>query len=104
MKKTRELCELDIESVEQIPALIAQLSEQQQAQTQQILSLKHKLDINSASVEQFNKAFELVKQLRPECERSDAAAFAKSALAKAVSANNDAAQTDSLAVAKTRSD
>ncbi|PMO29470.1 chromosome partition protein MukB [Vibrio breoganii] len=92
LEETRTLCDLDIESVEQIPALIAELTAQQQAQTQQILSLKHKLDINSAGVEQFNKAFELVKRLDANCGRSDAASFAKNALAKAVSANNDVQQ------------
>ncbi|CAM4029295.1 chromosome partition protein MukB [Vibrio neonatus] len=90
--EARELCGLDIDSVDEIPAIVSELTEQQQSQTQQILSLKHKLDINSAGVEQFNHAFELVKKLDDTCSRQQAASFAKSALAKAVSANNDVSQ------------
>jgi chromosome partition protein MukB len=88
----RELCGLDINSVEQIPTLISELTAQQQQQTQQLLSLKHKLDINSAGVEQFNAAYALVQQLDSSCSRSDAATFAQTALANAVSAKNEVQQ------------
>ncbi|OBT15947.1 cell division protein MukB [Vibrio sp. UCD-FRSSP16_10] len=92
LQDTRELCGLEIDSVDFVPALIAELSAEQQSQTSQILSLKHKLDINSAGAQQFNNAFNLVKTLDADCTRNDAASFAKSALAKAVSANNDVQQ------------
>ncbi|WP_261815487.1 chromosome partition protein MukB [Vibrio gallicus] len=88
----RTLCGIEIESVDNIPQLLSDFETQQTQQTQTLLSLKHKLDINSAGVEQFAKAYDLLKQIVPDCARSDAQQQARSVLEKMQAAKHEAAQ------------
>lgn len=88
----RELSGLEIESVEAIPALLNDFEKQQSTQTQTLLTLKHKLDINSASVEQFAKAFELLKQIVPEASRENAELEARRVLESLQAAKHEVAQ------------
>lgn len=88
----RELCGLEIENVEAIPALINDFEQQQSTQTQSLLTLKHKLDINSASVEQFGKAFELLQKIVPNASRENAEAEARRVLESLQAAKHEVAQ------------
>lgn len=82
LEKTRNLIDDSAFTIENIAPLSAQLKQQEEQQTQTLLALKHKLDISSAAVEQFEKGFSLVQAIYPETERSDVFKKAKLAVAK----------------------
>ncbi|MDE1332062.1 chromosome partition protein MukB [Vibrio aestuarianus] len=58
-------------------ALVNELKQQQDSNTTTLLALKHKLDMSSAAVEQFDHALKLVQGIVGVIPRSDAAAQAK---------------------------
>ncbi|MBF9000762.1 chromosome partition protein MukB [Vibrio nitrifigilis] len=89
LDKARQLLGDDDLTIDKAIEAVSSLRKQQDSQTQTLLSLKHRLDMSSAAAEQFEKAYALVKTIKGDVARSDAAQEAKSAL----SAFRDAGHT-----------
>lgn len=82
LEKAKTLIADDTLSVDNVSAKMSALEASQNAATEQVLSLKHKLDMVSKVSQQFETAFELVKQIAPTASRDNAAAEAKALLEK----------------------
>ncbi|MBW3696620.1 chromosome partition protein MukB [Vibrio sp. T187] len=83
LEKTKSLLEDPSITPEGAISLVSELKAQEEANTQTLLALKHKLDMSSAASAQFEKALALVKSIVGEIARGDAAQYAKDALNKA---------------------
>ncbi|WP_117233228.1 chromosome partition protein MukB [Vibrio maerlii] len=80
LDKAQQLANSDDLTQDSAPQLLSTLKEQEAEQTQTLLSVKHTLDLSSAAAEQFEQAFQLVKQVVGQTERGDASNAAKQAL------------------------
>ncbi len=80
LDKAQQLANNENLTQDSAPQLLSALQEQEAEQTQSLLSVKHTLDLSSAAAEQFEQAFQLVKQVVGQTERGDAAGAAKQAL------------------------
>lgn len=87
LEKAQQLLDNDSINAQDSSELLSNLKQQESEQTSQLLSLKHKLDISSASAKQFDHAFGLVKKVDSSVDRKEAAPFAKSAIEKLRDAN-----------------
>lgn len=83
LTKAQQLLGDDTISADSAQALVAQLKDQQDERTSELLALKHKLDMSSAAAEQFDNAFALVKSVLGEVERGDAASKAQQLIRQA---------------------
>jgi chromosome partition protein MukB len=88
LNKAQQLLGDENLSADNAPAIIATLEVQQKESTEHLLSVKHKLDISSAAAEQFDSAFGLVKTIQSDTPRAEAAAVARTIVAKAQAAKN----------------
>ncbi|MGF1767135.1 chromosome partition protein MukB [Enterovibrio makurazakiensis] len=68
----------------------------EEAQTAQLLSLKHKLDLSSAAAKQFERGLQLVRQIVGEVSREDASTKAREVIAKGREFANLANNSDQL--------
>ncbi|NIY93341.1 chromosome partition protein MukB [Vibrio diazotrophicus] len=83
LDKAQQLLGDDAISAENAVAKVAELKQQQEARTSELLSLKHKLDMSSAAASQFENAFSLVKRVLGNVERQDAAQQARTLIRRA---------------------
>ncbi len=83
LDKAQQLLGDDAISAENAVAKVAELKQQQEARTSELLSLKHKLDMSSAAASQFENAFSLVKSVLGNVERQDAAQQARTLIRRA---------------------
>ncbi|MGY2573635.1 chromosome partition protein MukB [Vibrio sp. C8] len=88
LDKAQQLLGDEAISAENAVAKVAELKQQQEDRTSELLSLKHKLDMSSAAASQFENAFSLVKRVLGNVERQDAAQEARTLIRRA----NDAQQ------------
>lgn len=77
LEKAKSLLDDDALTAESAQALVAELKHQEANNTNELLSIKHKLDMSSAAAEQFDTAYKLVKSIMGDVERNQAAAQAK---------------------------
>ncbi|NAX21141.1 chromosome partition protein MukB [Vibrio sp. V39_P1S14PM300] len=89
LDKARQLLGDNTLTAEGAQALVAQLKAQESANTNTLLSVKHKLDMSSAAAQQFDTALKLITGIVGQVERSDAADKAREVIRKA----RDAEQT-----------
>lgn len=89
LDKARQLLGDNTLTAEGAQALVAQLKAQESANTNTLLSVKHKLDMSSAAAQQFDTALKLITGIVGQIERSDAADKAREVIRKA----RDAEQT-----------
>ncbi|OXX70539.1 chromosome partition protein MukB [Vibrio sp. V19_P1S1T109] len=83
LDKAKQLLNDDQLSPERAQAQVSDLKHQQDANTTTLLALKHKLDMSSAAVEQFEQALQLVRSVVGEVPRHDAAQHAKAIMQQA---------------------
>ncbi|MFV0447315.1 MAG: chromosome partition protein MukB [Vibrio sp.] len=83
LDKAQQLLGDETISAENAVAKVAELKQQQEERTSELLSLKHKLDMSSAAASQFENAFSLVKRVLGSVERQDAAQEARSLIRRA---------------------
>ncbi|MBD0785351.1 chromosome partition protein MukB [Vibrio sp. Y2-5] len=83
LDKAQQLLGDDAISAENAVAKVAELKQQQEVRTSELLSLKHKLDMSSAAASQFENAFSLVKRVLGNVERQDAAQQARTLIRRA---------------------
>ncbi|MCY9845101.1 chromosome partition protein MukB [Vibrio caribbeanicus] len=83
LEKAQQLCDDDSLTLESAQILADNLKRNEKAATEELLATKHKLDLSTATVEKFEKAFELLKRVVGTIERSDAADVAKVTLRRA---------------------
>ncbi|PNH82655.1 chromosome partition protein MukB [Vibrio diazotrophicus] len=83
LDKAQQLLGDDAISAENAVAKVAELKQQQEERTSELLSLKHKLDMSSAAASQFENAFSLVKRVLGNVERQDAAQEARTLIRRA---------------------
>ena len=83
LEKAQQLCDDDSLTLESAQTLADNLKINEKAATEELLATKHKLDLSTATVEKFEKAFELLKRVVGNIERSDAADVAKVTLRRA---------------------
>ncbi|EFP98318.1 chromosome partition protein MukB [Vibrio caribbeanicus] len=83
LEKAQQLCDDDSLTLESAQKLADNLKRNEKAATEELLATKHKLDLSTATVEKFEKAFELLKRVVGNIERSDAADVAKVTLRRA---------------------
>ncbi|PNI02364.1 chromosome partition protein MukB [Vibrio diazotrophicus] len=83
LDKAQQLLGDDAISAENAVAKVAELKQQQEERTSELLSLKHKLDMSSAAASQFENAFSLVKRVLGSVERQDAAQEARTLIRRA---------------------
>ncbi|GAL13604.1 chromosome partition protein MukB [Vibrio astriarenae] len=77
LEKAKSLLDDDALTAETGQALVSELKNQETNNTNELLSIKHKLDMSSAAAEQFDTAYKLVKSIVGNVERNQAAAQAK---------------------------
>ncbi|MGR5117283.1 chromosome partition protein MukB [Vibrio astriarenae] len=77
LEKAKSLLDDDALTAESAQALVADLKNQETANTNELLSIKHKLDMSSAAAQQFDTAYKLVQSIVGDVERHQAAAQAK---------------------------
>ncbi|CAH8197385.1 chromosome partition protein MukB [Vibrio aestuarianus] len=77
LDKAKQLLGDDNVTPDTAVALVGELKQQQDSNTTTLLALKHKLDMSSAAVEQFEHALKLVQGIVGAIPRGDAAAQAK---------------------------
>ncbi|QIA64927.1 chromosome partition protein MukB [Vibrio astriarenae] len=77
LEKAKSLLDDDALTAESAQALVSELKNQEANNTNELLSIKHKLDMSSAAAEQFDTAYKLVKSILGNVERNQAAAQAK---------------------------
>ncbi|USD42109.1 chromosome partition protein MukB [Vibrio sp. SCSIO 43135] len=83
LEKAKQLLDDPSLTAESAIDLVNSLKAEQEANTTELLAIKHKLDMSSAAAEQFEKAFSLIKSIAGDVERSQAATEAKQAIVKA---------------------
>ena len=83
LDKAQKLLGDEAISAENAVAKVAELKQQQEERTSELLSLKHKLDMSSAAASQFDNAFSLVKRVLGNVERQDAAQEARTLIRRA---------------------
>lgn len=83
LDKARQQLDDPTLSAETAHARISELNAQQAQKTSELLAVKHKLDMSSAAVEQFERALSLVQSVVGEVDRSQAAEQAKAILRQA---------------------
>ncbi|MCW8335056.1 chromosome partition protein MukB [Vibrio paucivorans] len=83
LEKAEQLLDDPSLTAESAIDLVNSLKAEQEANTTELLAIKHKLDMSSAAAEQFEKAFSLIKSIAGDVERSQAATEAKQAIVKA---------------------
>jgi chromosome partition protein MukB len=83
LDKAQQLLGDEAISSENAVAKVAELKQQQEERTSELLSLKHKLDMSSAAASQFENAFSLVKRVLGNVERQDAAQEARTLIRRA---------------------
>ncbi|MCZ4371082.1 chromosome partition protein MukB [Vibrio diazotrophicus] len=83
LDKAQQLLGDEAISAENAVAKVAELKQQQEERTSELLSLKHKLDMSSAAASQFENAFSLVKRVLGNVERQDAAQEARTLIRRA---------------------
>ncbi|PNH87730.1 chromosome partition protein MukB [Vibrio diazotrophicus] len=83
LDKAQQLLGDEAISAENAVAKVAELKQQQEERTSELLSLKHKLDMSSAAASQFENAFSLVKRVLGSVERQDAAQEARTLIRRA---------------------
>lgn len=83
LDKAQKLLGDEAISAENAVAKVAELKQQQEERTSELLSLKHKLDMSSAAASQFENAFSLVKRVLGNVERQDAAQEARTLIRRA---------------------
>ena len=81
--KAQELCNDESLTLESAQTLADNLKINEKTATEELLATKHKLDLSTATVEKFERAFELLKRVAGNIERSDAAEIAKVTLRRA---------------------
>ncbi len=81
LQQTREMLGNADLSVEDVGGLLSELKRQQQQQTTELLTLKHKLDISAAAAEQYQQGLALLEKVYGDVERSQAAVKAGEAIA-----------------------
>lgn len=96
LEKARELTGNDALSQENAAEYLASLKAKEDAQTSELLSLKHKLDLSSAAAKQFERGLELVRSIAGEVSRSDAGEKAREVIAKGREFANLAANAEQL--------
>ncbi|MDG3088365.1 chromosome partition protein MukB [Vibrio hannami] len=88
LEKARQLTSDDSLSLDTIHATLNSLKTEERNKTEQLLALKHKLDISSAASEQFEKGLALVKSIVGDCERTEAVQHAREVIEKVRQADN----------------
>ncbi|CAM2823664.1 chromosome partition protein MukB [Vibrio diazotrophicus] len=83
LDKAQQLLGDEAITAENAVAKVAELKQQQEERTSELLSLKHKLDMSSAAASQFENAFSLVKRVLGNVERQDAAQEARTLIRRA---------------------
>ena len=83
LDKAKQLLGDESLTAESAQTLVAELTNKQTDSTNELLSVKHKLDMSSAAAEQFETALKLVQSIVGQVDRKDAAEKAKSAITKA---------------------
>ncbi|ASG07182.1 chromosome partition protein MukB [Vibrio anguillarum] len=83
LDKAKQLLNDDQLTPERAQAQVSDLKHKQDANTTTLLALKHKLDMSSAAVEQFEQALKLVRSVVGEVPRHDAAQHAKAIMQQA---------------------
>ncbi|WP_047043540.1 chromosome partition protein MukB [Vibrio mexicanus] len=83
LDKAKQLLGEDGLTAESAQALVADLKNKESQSTNELLSIKHRLDMSSAAAEQFETALKLVQSIVGQIERKDASEHAKKALVKA---------------------
>ncbi|EOD78336.1 Chromosome partition protein MukB [Grimontia indica] len=96
LEKARELTGNDELSQENANEYLGSLKAQEEAQTSELLSLKHKLDLSSAAAKQFERGLQLVRSIAGEVDRSDAGAKAREVIVKGREFANLAANAEQL--------
>ncbi len=80
ISKASQLLATELDSVEQVKQLHEELKEQQAQWTTQLLEINHQLDVAKASQQQFDNAFQQLKSVMPNAERSQASIFVDQAI------------------------
>lgn len=84
LEKAKTLLEDDELTAERAHSLVSELKNQESESTAALLSVKHKLDMSSAAVEQFETALTLVRKISGDSvERKNAAEVAKQSIRQA---------------------
>ncbi|MFN3015616.1 chromosome partition protein MukB [Vibrio coralliilyticus] len=84
LEKAKTLLEDDDLTAERAHSLVSELKNQESESTAVLLSVKHKLDMSSAAVEQFETALTLVRKIAGDSvERKNAAEVAKQSIRQA---------------------
>ncbi|NRF14174.1 chromosome partition protein MukB [Vibrio coralliilyticus] len=84
LEKAKTLLEDDDLTAERAHSLVSELKNQESESTAALLSVKHKLDMSSAAVEQFETALTLVRKISGDSvERKNAAEVAKQSIRQA---------------------
>ncbi|ANW25281.1 cell division protein MukB [Vibrio coralliilyticus] len=84
LEKAKTLLEDDDLTAERAHSLVSELKNQESESTAALLSVKHKLDMSSAAVEQFETALTLVRKIAGDSvERKNAAEVAKESIRQA---------------------
>ncbi|KII77084.1 chromosome partition protein MukB [Vibrio renipiscarius] len=81
--KAQQLLSDDSLTAETAQALVSQLKHRETDNTTTLLALKHKLDMSSAAAKQFETALRLVRSVRGEVAREEAAEQAKQVIVQA---------------------
>ncbi|MDV7102984.1 chromosome partition protein MukB [Vibrio sp. TH_r3] len=80
LEKARDVLQNQNLQAADVPQLLSDFKQQEEQQTQQLLSLKHKLDMFSAAVAQFDTGLALVKSVSDDVDRNNAYFKAKQAI------------------------
>ncbi len=83
LEKAKQLLGEDGLTAESAQSLVADLKSKESQSTNELLSVKHRLDMSSAAAEQFETALKLVQSIVGQIERKDASEHAKKAIVKA---------------------
>ena len=83
LNKAQQSIDDDTLSVDNAAVRIAEMKQQEEKKTANLLTLKHKLDMSSAASQQFERAFSLVKQVDDKVDRREAASHAKAMIGQA---------------------
>ncbi|SON49606.1 chromosome partition protein MukB [Vibrio tapetis] len=80
LEKAKTLAKFDDLTPDNAKALLGELQQSEADKTSELLAVKHKLDMSSAAVEQFERAYTLVKSIAGDVDRAQASHHAKSAI------------------------
>ena len=83
LDKARQLLSNDELTIDDAVTAVTELKKAQESQTADLLALKHRLDMSSAAAEQFDKAFALIRSIKGDVARADAASVARDVLNQA---------------------